>query len=247
MLNIKQGGLAERQCAGLENQWDFIPCRFESCTLRQSGLGKLFASKMFSKNLTSVSTESHNLQKKIKASHKKGFTLIELLVVIAVIGFLASIVLVSVRGVRAKARDAKRVEALNQIRLALELYYDQYGKYPDNTDAGNDVGCWWLWDAGSILNGQTDPFIQPLKDTGIMPIVPIEMNPISGGSWQQCSYRYMKQPGPQCSCTQPYAVLFAWLETDSHPAARGDERPDCMKTCWGEGGSPYDYAIYLPY
>jgi hypothetical protein len=42
-------------------------------------------------------------------------------------------------------------------------------------------------------------------------------------------------------------VLYTWLETDSVPAARGDERPDCIKPCWGEGGSPYDYAIYLPY
>jgi prepilin-type N-terminal cleavage/methylation domain-containing protein len=176
----------------------------------------------------------------------KAFTLIELLVVIAVIGMLSSIVLVSLKGVRAKARDAQRVATLNQIRVALELYYDQYGTYPDNTDSG-DVGCWWLWDAGSILNGENDPFIKPLCDSGILCPVPIERNPISGGGWQQCSFRYAKQPDPVCGCPQRYAVLYTWLETDSVPAARGDERPDCIKACWGEGAYPNDYAIYLPY
>ncbi len=53
-------------------------------------------------------------------SQKSGFTLIELLVVIAVIGMLASIVLVSLGPVRAKARDAKRIAEVRQMALVLE-------------------------------------------------------------------------------------------------------------------------------
>ncbi len=50
---------------------------------------------------------------------RKGFTLIELLVVIAIIGILASIVLVSLNGTRAKGRDAKRVADLQQFQRAV--------------------------------------------------------------------------------------------------------------------------------
>jgi len=62
---------------------------------------------------------------------QKGFTLIELLVVIAVIGLLASIVLVSLGGVRKKARDARGESDLRQIATAFEMKYDDASAYPD--------------------------------------------------------------------------------------------------------------------
>lgn len=46
---------------------------------------------------------------------RRGFTLVELLVVIAVIGVVSSITLVGFSGSRAKARDAKRIEDLQNI------------------------------------------------------------------------------------------------------------------------------------
>jgi len=61
---------------------------------------------------------------------RSGFTLIELLVVIAIISLLSSVVLASLSGARAGARDARRQRDFRQIKTALELYYNDHGHYP---------------------------------------------------------------------------------------------------------------------
>jgi len=69
---------------------------------------------------------------------RAGFTLIELLVVIAIIGILSSVVVASLNSARKKARDARRVDDVKQLQLALELYFDSNsgaGKYPTNLAA----------------------------------------------------------------------------------------------------------------
>jgi prepilin-type N-terminal cleavage/methylation domain-containing protein len=63
--------------------------------------------------------------------NQKGFTLVELLVVIAIIGVLATLVLLQLGTARGRARDTKRIADINQIRGALEQYYeDNNGTYP---------------------------------------------------------------------------------------------------------------------
>lgn len=61
---------------------------------------------------------------------KSSFTLIELLVVIAIIGLLSTVVLVSLSGVRARARDTRRKADMRTIQTALEEYYNDNNAYP---------------------------------------------------------------------------------------------------------------------
>lgn len=86
----------------------------------------------------------------------RGFTLIELLVVIAIIGILASIVMVSLGGAKAKSRDSRRVADIKNIQLALSLYYNDNLMYPKNIYA-NSTG------ASAPNNGLTG---------GYLPVVP---------------------------------------------------------------------------
>lgn len=75
-----------------------------------------------------------------------GFTLIELLVVISIIGLLSTVALTSLSGARKKARDSKRIAEIEQLQIALEIYYSSYGYYPQytasvrcNTTAANSL------------------------------------------------------------------------------------------------------------
>ena len=72
---------------------------------------------------------------------KRGFTLIELLVVIAIIGVLTTLVLANLNAARKRGRDAQRKSDLRNIATALRLYYNDYGKYPDNDTDNQIAGC----------------------------------------------------------------------------------------------------------
>ncbi|MES3032308.1 MAG: type II secretion system protein [Patescibacteria group bacterium] len=72
---------------------------------------------------------------KICLRNNKGFTLIELLVVIAIISLLSSVVLTATKSARAKARDSGRMQAMLQLRNAIELYNTSNGYYPFRTES----------------------------------------------------------------------------------------------------------------
>lgn len=157
---------------------------------------------------------------------QKGFTLIELLVVIAIIGLISSIVLVSMGGVRAKARDAKRKADIAQIARAIELFYNATESYPKegcNPDSSN--GCshtddWWTGNglAGDHLGRNISEFIK-------LPVDPKN----------DSTYYYHYEPHCQVGSTKQGFWIKYRLEEDGgwHYIRNGiqDTDPECATKC----------------
>ena len=137
-----------------------------------------------------------------------GFTLIELLVVIAIIGLLSSVVLAAVNDVREKARDSTRIQLVNQLQRALELYYDDNGHYPAIqhllTDADDTPGCGHN-DRWCILESLLEPYL-----TSELP----KDDSLDDTYWY--IYNSIAAKGNQ------WYGLGVFLEDSSHPAALND-------------------------
>jgi len=138
----------------------------------------------------------------------KGFTLIELLVVIAVISLLASIILVNVSSIRARARDTRRIMDVNNIKKALDMYNLDKGYYPHmggatapNSGWSNSADASW-----TSLETLLAPYFSKL------PKDPLENNNPSewaGGSNAYQHYSYV-------NCGTTYMLVYN-LEIASGP------------------------------
>ncbi len=103
----------------------------------------------------------------VKSNSKKGFTLIELLVVIAIIGLLATLSIVALNSARMRARDVRRKADLKQIYNALQMYYDENGKYPPAGTCAYGSSCFIYSIAGKDWFSVLSPWMstQPLDPT----------------------------------------------------------------------------------
>ena len=90
----------------------------------------------------------------------KGFTLIEMLVVIAIIGLLSSVVLVALGPSRNKAKDARVVSDMNQVRAIAETLFSN-GSYAATLAVGGtgDTGIQSLNTDVKANNGSVDMVI----------------------------------------------------------------------------------------
>ena len=66
---------------------------------------------------------------------RAGFTLIEIMLVVVIIGLLAGIVSVSIPKYLEKARHNKAKADIDGIGVAIQTYYMENGKNPDNLDS----------------------------------------------------------------------------------------------------------------
>jgi prepilin-type N-terminal cleavage/methylation domain-containing protein len=148
---------------------------------------------------------------------KKGFTLIELLVVISIISLLSSVVLASVATARMKARDAKRLLDMKQVMLALDLYYDANGRYPDSDDVNGADGCGG-WDIGN----QTKSLFTNNVLSSYISVMPRDLSATGCNGIKY--YRYDVSYG----CTVPFYILGITdmeTKTGTYPGSPGFSCP----------------------
>lgn len=93
-----------------------------------------------------------------------GFTLVELLIVMSIIGVLAAVGLGSFTTAQTRGRDSQRKSDLKQIAHALELFYTDYGRYPDASGTRiaacpynpiTQIGSVCAWGTGTLTDGKT--------------------------------------------------------------------------------------------
>lgn len=167
----------------------------------------------------------------------QGFTLIELLVVIAIIALLSSVVVASLSTARMKARDAKRIADLGQIKLALEMHYDAKGYYPGIKHSTWNAFCLqntYCWDTRGFMS-TNEPDWQNFFGEDLKPyIAKLPIDPINTKSCyitdttKPC---YIYSYGDVGRDTYPHAYdLFTQLETPDHP-----QSCEFQKYRWGKG------------
>lgn len=165
----------------------------------------------------------HTKKKFHNTSH--GFTLIELLVVIAIIGILSSVVFASLNSARAKARDAKIVSEFRQLTIALALYYDKYGRYPNETPVATNP---WTDNFNSMATQLvTEKFL------ATVPIAPVNH-----------SYHYYNYGGNIIG-----GLIVTNLETapDTTTGISPSCRPWAPAQNWCSQSSSKEYCICNPY
>lgn len=178
---------------------------------------------------------------------KFGFTLLELLVVIAIIGILSSIIFASINAVRAKARDARRLSDMRQILTALEMYYNDHGKYPDTSSYNEECHSEDISAQTGVFypNGTPTPqpssFIYLLAEKGYFGQVPVDpINTITNCdedypeniTGYHYSYTYYDASSGGCENKNYFVLGVRDMESTGrpHPSSPGWS---CQGTNWG--------------
>lgn len=111
---------------------------------------------------------------------KNGFTLIELLVVISIVGILSSVAMTTLNGARAKARDARRRSDLDQIALAMDMYYVEYRTFiVAGTGYRGTAKGWFGYRDGTTYSKS---IVAGLRDAGFFKELPLDPDYVSEAS-----------------------------------------------------------------
>lgn len=169
---------------------------------------------------------------------KAGFTIVELLIVIVVIAILAAITIVAYSGIQQRARDSKRLQDVDTISKALELYYIDNGKYPPGAGSTSINPSWSTTADGSWVNLAT--LLRPYASS--LPTDPVS-TPGANGIIAGYNYSYFADKyGAYCGNATPGQVyiLVYWLEGS---AQKNTLNGDCTGTALGPYGSSSNYRV----
>ncbi|NJL18940.1 MAG: type II secretion system protein [Bdellovibrionaceae bacterium] len=89
----------------------------------------------------------------MKYHSRSGFTLVELLVVITIVGILITLTVPTVGGAMEKAKKVEAGVMVQQLRVAMNAYYTEYGRWPRLSE--RDV--WLGREVYPLLIGRNEP------------------------------------------------------------------------------------------
>ena len=172
---------------------------------------------------------------------RKAFTLIEVLTVIAIIGILASLAVAMAVKALDRTRDANRVNNIQEIRNALEVFYNDNGYYPASGACGATVpnAAWCnsiesLNASGQWIRTNTDSLAAYLPNT---PVDPANIHSFPGGgfSFYRGAYYYFAGGYGSVTPSSQWYMLVYTLDLYPNPAELldGISAPD---------GTHFDYG-----
>jgi len=127
---------------------------------------------------------------KNRRSIRLGFTLIELLVVIAIIALLLSVLIPSLRKVRAVAARVGCAQQLKQIYLAVDMYLSSNDNtYPCAQDPVSTEPAYWLW-MGRGWRSFVEPYLGGPVDVNNPSVLFCPNDRVAKEKYESTSYSY---------------------------------------------------------
>jgi prepilin-type N-terminal cleavage/methylation domain-containing protein len=156
-----------------------------------------------------------------------GFTIVELLVVISIISLLAGIAVVNFGDARAESRDKVRQNTLLEMQVALKLYEQQYGRYPE-AGCGGDTD-WTGPGLQGSLGVECDEYIVGLAPDFIsaLPVDPLQKNGVDHGYAYKVdidgnAYKLMSYQTAEVDLVESYNHNFARCQSSGGPYCGAD-------------------------
>lgn len=154
---------------------------------------------------------------------KAGFTIIELLIVIVVIAILAAISLVAYDGLQQRARDTQRKADITAITKALELYYNDKGRYPGTpgeTGGSTSINSGWSTTADPSWSNLVEVLRPYANGIGRDPISTPGARMTSGEGF---NYAYFASESNYCGAApyQMYVLVYQYEQAPRESITSG--------------------------